>query len=292
MRVLLTGGSGFIGRNLRVSLAGRHEVLAPPRAELDLADERSIDRWFADNRVDAVVHAATTPGHRNAPPVADLGERNRRMFGNLLRHADPLRRLVVLGSGAEYDPRHYAPKMPEERFGAHVPEDEASRSKFEIARLAMSHPRGVHLRPFGVYGPHEDWEIRFVSNCLCKALFDLPLTLKRNRRFDYVWVDDLAPVIDHLLAHDPKHRDYNVTPDRAVELREIAELVLTVTGKRLPIVAAEPGLGPEYSGDNRRLRAEIPSWSPTPLREGIARLWSWYQENRASIRPEALKVDK
>jgi nucleoside-diphosphate-sugar epimerase len=55
MRILLTGGSGFIGRNLVDYLRRSHEVVAPSRAELDVADPIALDRWFSEHDVDAVV---------------------------------------------------------------------------------------------------------------------------------------------------------------------------------------------------------------------------------------------
>ena len=60
MRVLVTGGSGFVGSNVVHVLADRHgaEVLAPAHAELDLTDAAAVARTFAGARPDAVVHAA------------------------------------------------------------------------------------------------------------------------------------------------------------------------------------------------------------------------------------------
>jgi nucleoside-diphosphate-sugar epimerase len=58
MRVLVTGGSGFIGRNLIEYLARAHEVLAPTHAELDLTDPGALDRWFREHEVDVVVHGS------------------------------------------------------------------------------------------------------------------------------------------------------------------------------------------------------------------------------------------
>lgn len=46
-KILLTGGSGFIGRNLRESfLASKYDITAPTHSELDLLDTRSTDEFF------------------------------------------------------------------------------------------------------------------------------------------------------------------------------------------------------------------------------------------------------
>ena len=292
MRVLLTGGDGFIGRNLQLRLGERHEVLAPHRSELDLLDDGAVRRWLADRRVDAIVHSATIPGHRNAPPAPDLGMRNLRMFFSLALHSSPSTRVVVLGSGAEYDVTRMEPRAKEESAGRFVPADDTGLSKLVMSLHAERDPRCVHLRPFGVFGPHEDWEIRFVSNAICKALFDRPVTLRQNRRLDYIWVEDLAAVVEHVLVNDMPHRTYNVTPDEMPDLLTLARLVLDVAGKDLPIRMGAPGLGPEYTGDNTRLRSAIPGLSLTPLREAVTTLWGWYSGRREFIRPEALEVDK
>jgi GDP-L-fucose synthase len=291
-RILLTGGSGFIGRNLVEAWRGRYEVLAPKRSELDLLDDAAVRAYMRRNPVDAVVHSATTPGHRNAPKVDNLAVRNLRMFANAARNEDCFGRFIFLGSGAEYDSRHYLPRMREDYFDAHVPADEHGLSKYACAKWIERSPKMVNLRLFGVFGPHEDYEIRFISNAICKALAGRPITIKQNRRFDYLFVHDLAPVIEHFIEREPRHRSYNVTPDQSVELRTLAELVRDVSGRPLEIVTALDGLGPEYSGDNSRLKAELPGWKTTPIRQAIEKLYRWYEAHPGLIRPEALLVDK
>lgn len=292
MRVLLTGGSGFIGRNLREHLARRHETLAPSHAEIDLLDEGNVRAWLARNPVDGIVHAATVPGHRNAPLPSNLAFKNLKMFLHLAVHAPPSVRVVDLGSGAEYDMSRMGPRAREEEAGTRVPGDETGFSKLVCSLLAAGDPRFVHLRPFGVFGPHEDWEIRFISNAICKTLFDRPITLRQNRRLDYVWVGDLGRVVEHFLEHGGRHRVYNVTPHETPDLLSLAQIVRDVSGKDVPIEVALDGIGREYTGDNSRLTADLPSLQFTPIREAISRLHGWYVERRSLIREEALLTDK
>ncbi len=290
--VLITGGSGFIGRNLAEALNENYKILSPSRQELDLLDEQAIRRYFFQNTVDVVVHSATTPGHRNAKPVPDLAVRNLKMFFGLARNRDQYGKMIFLSSGAVYDMRHYRPKMKEEYFDTHVPHDEHGFSKYVCAKYIEEVDKILELRLFGVFGKYEDYEIRFVSNAICKSIVGLPITIKQNRRFDYLYVDDLAAVVDHFITRDAKYKTYNVTPDQAIELRLLAQMVAEVSGKPAEIVIKDEGCGIEYSGDNSRLRESLPHLRLTPLSRSIPSLYLWYEQNRHLIKKELLFVDK
>jgi GDP-L-fucose synthase len=292
MNLLLTGGSGFIGRNIVEAFSGRHTIVAPASRELDLTDERAVASFFTANSIDVVIHSAVRPGHRNASDPSGQLFVNTRMFFNLMRHSDRFGRMIFLGSGAVYDVRQPMVKVSEEYFDTHVPADEHGFSKYIIAKYAEKSENVVKLRLFGIFGRHEDYAIRFISNAICKSLFDLPITLRQNRRFDYLYVDDLMPVLEHFILNDAGHTSYNVTPDSAVELLDVAEMVRSRSGKDIPIIVGEQGLGPEYSGDNSRLRGEIPEIAFTPINEAIDRMYSWYEENIQMIDREKLLVDK
>ena len=117
-RILLTGGSGFIGRNIRESfLAEKYEIVSPSHKEVNWADSEAMDAWFSTRSFDAVIHAAVKPGHRNAPDHEHLLYTNTRMFFNLVCHADCCGRILNIGSGAIYGMRHYEPAMKEDFFG-------------------------------------------------------------------------------------------------------------------------------------------------------------------------------
>jgi GDP-L-fucose synthase len=125
----------------------------------------------------------------------------------------------------------------------------------------------------------KDYAIRFISNAICKSLFDLPITVKQNRRFDFLDVDDLMSVLEWFVEHTPRHHAYNVTPDSAVTLYDIACMVKEISGKRhLPIKVAQESMGLEYSGDNERLRHEMPNLALTPMRKSVEKLYLWYSK--------------
>ena len=293
MRILLSGGSGFIGRNILESfLAKKYEITAPRHAELDFTCDAAVSDLVKGGRFDFLIHSACKPGHRNAKEPGKVFYENTRMFFNLARNSRHFKRMLVIGSGAIYDMRHYRPKMKEDHFDAHVPADEHGFSKYVCGKYMEKADNMVDLRIFSIFGKYEDYAIRFISNMICKAIYDLPLTMNVNRMFDFLYVDDLMPVLDHFLLNEPGFKAYNVTPDSAVALKTVAELVLKISGKDLPIVVKGAGMDSEYSGDNSRLRAEMGGLRLTRLEDSVGKLYSWYLGNKAAIDKEFLLYDK
>ncbi|MBI5399109.1 NAD(P)-dependent oxidoreductase [Candidatus Saganbacteria bacterium] len=292
MKLLVLGGSGFIGRNVIEQLGAKYQILAPTHAELELLDEKAVRDYLKVNSVDIVIHSAVKPGHRNAKDSSNQLYDNCRIFFNLARNADCFGKMIYLSSGLVYDQRHYQPKMKEEYFDAHVPIDEGGFSKYIAAKYIETHKNIVELRIFGIFGKYEDYAIRLISNMICKALFDLPLTMKQNRKFDYIYIDDLPPVIEHFIENDSSQKAFNVTPDHAIELLTLAEQVKKISGKDLPIKVAQSEMGVEYSGDNTRLRSEMKKLSFLSIDKAVARLYQWYADNKSMIKQESLLVDK
>lgn len=298
MRILLTGGSGFIGKNMIEIFHGTHEILAPTHSVLDLNDELSVSDWFRKYKIDAVLHAATKPGHRNAIDPAQIAVTNLHMFSNLLeasRKAE-VERFLFLGSGSEFDMRNYRPKMKEASLGDYIPADDTGFSKYICTRMIQGMPGYVNIRFFGIFGKYEDYVIRFISNAICKTLFDLPITLRQNRRFDYTYIDDGVRAIECFLTapiEQLKYNDYNVTPSESVSLFELAELVRRISGKEdLPIIVGTPGEGIEYSGNNTRFRELFPDFEFTPIEDSVRLLYNWYVSHKDLIDKDKLMLDK
>lgn len=292
MRVLVTGGSGFIGKNMVEKLLPKYKIFAPSHSELDLLNEKTVRDFLETRQIDVIVHSATKPGHRNVKDPSNLVYANTRMFFNLARNSKLYHKLIFLSSGAVYDERHYQPKMKEDYFDNHVPIDENGYLKYLTAKYIEKMDNAVELRIFGIFGKYEDYAIRFISNAICKTLFDLPITIKQNRRFDYLYIDDLEQVLDYFIKNSGRYCAYNVSPDKSIELYTLAKKVRDISGKELPIVVGKPGLGLEYSGDNSRLKKEMPSIAFTDVDRAIRQLYAWYKKNIHLVNKEFLLVDK
>ena len=232
------------------------------------------------------------PCHRNAKDLSNLFYTNTRMFFNLERHKHEYEKMLVLGSGAIYDVRHYRPKMREEEWTVYIPSDEHGYCKYVCEKVIESSTNIYDLRIFGIYGKYEDYAIRFISNAICKTLFDLPITIKQNRKFDYLYVNDLMPVLDWFVGNVPQYHSYNITPDTSISLLDLALIVKDISGKDLPVHINQDGLGLEYSGDNVRLKNEYTDLRYTSIYAGVKELYSWYESHMEQLDRNLLLTDK
>jgi len=293
MKILLTGGHGFIGRNIRESyLSTKYEILSPSSKDLDISNETNVDDYFKNHEIDFVIHSAVKPAHRNASNFNNIFYTNTRMFFNLERHKHEYKKMIVIGSGAIYDCRNYRPKMKEGDYTISIPADDHGYCKY-VCEKVIEHSSNIYdLRVFGIFGKYEDYAIRFISNAICKTLFDLPITIKQNRKFDYIYINDLYSILDWFIENEPHYKSYNITPDNSISLYDLALIVRNISKKELPIIVRSDKMGLEYSGDNNRLRSEYNEISFTPIEKSIKTLYDWYLGQKGSLNQKLLLIDK
>lgn len=282
MKILITGGSGFIARNLFEQLNNKYTVLALNSKELDLLDSQKVFNYIKNNSFNVIIHTATydaAPKHSVKDPSKVL-ENNLRMFFNIARCKSYFGKLIYFGSGAEFSRENWIPKMGEDYFGRYVPQDQYGFSKYIMAKYAQLNDNIYNLRIFAVFGKYEDWRVRFISNACHNVILNQPIRINQNVFFDFMCIEDLVRIVRWFIDNKPKNNIYNVCTSKVVDLKTIAEKIVEISGRNPGIQIATPGIGKEYSGNNSLLLSELKDFEFTPIDKSIKALYNWYNSEQ------------
>lgn len=293
-KILITGGTGFIGQNILENLGDKYEFLAPNKEELDLRKEAVVFRYLEKNRVDLIIHAASAGGlgQEKERGTGNILADNLRFFFNLIRAKKFYKKMIFFGSGAEYDKKQDLKKVKETDFGQSIPTDEYGFYKYICSEYIEKTEGIVCLILFGVYGKYEDYRFKFISNAIVKNLLKQDIIINQNVIFDYLFIEDLIPILDYFVLNKPKFKSYNVVPDQSIDLITICNIINEISNYKSKLSVLNNGLNNEYTADNSRLKNEIPNLKFTDHKEGIGKLFKYYQENIEKLDKNAIFKDK
>ena len=294
-QLFLSGGSGFIGRNILEQLGCEYAIDAPSHKDLPLEDEAEVSAFFKNRHYDAIIHTAVKPYHRMAEDTRDVFDINLAMYQNLKAQVKKNRadKMLVTGTGSEYSMDAYQPNMSEDYFGQHVPKDTGTLSRYQMAEDIEKTDLSVfNLRIFGVFGKYEKHDMRFISSNILRQLFGLPMTMKQDRRFSYLYIDDLMTVLKMFIEQTLRLKTYNIVPDEKILLSEILEMLRQAAGvPNYPVEILSQGMASEYTGDNSRLMTEFSELRFTPMQTAVQKLYDYYQQNIEKFSKAELLAD-
>ena len=266
--ILVTGSSGFIGRNVLPYMKKRYNVSAPSRSELDLSDAQAVMNYLEKQQFDAVVHLANPTGHNPVDSHTELFERSLMVFLSLERCIHFCGKIIYIGSGAEYGKHRAISSISEEEFGIELPRDPYGLSRYAMSKLAEKQNNIVNLRLFACCGSGDPSHklIPHIVKCINSEGI---VRLNQDVWFDFIFVNDIPPVLVHFIENTALHKAYNLCSGSRILISSIAETIRKQMCSSIEIVFQKDGLNFEYTGSNERLRSEITDWNPRPMSEAI-----------------------
>jgi len=268
-RLLFTGASGFIGRNVLPILQGKgYDITAPVRSELNLLDADAVRRYVKSGQFDVVLHLASPTGHNAQDVPEELFERSIRVFMALAACTDFYDKMIYIGSGAEYGKHRPLVQVCEDSFGEELPRDAYGLSRYVMNELAMGYTNIINLRLFGCHGPG-DFACRLIPSVIKQARAGNEILLQQDCFFDYLYVTDIADVLIYFIEHNNRYICYNMCSGKRIQIVTIAEEVCRQMGVNATITCQKDGFNYEFTGSNDRLMAEMPEWRPRKMNDSI-----------------------
>ena len=304
MRILVTGGAGFIGSHLVDSLTGvGHKVLViddlsfgkkeyvDPRAELVQLDirEKSLEKVLIDFSPEVVYHLAAQKNVRTSIENPRLdAEINILGSLNVLQAAikSQAKKFIFASSCGIYGE---AKELPINEEAEEKPLSPYILNKLVFERYLKIVAEGkidwVALRLANVYGPRQDpyGEAGVISIFLNNIIAGKPLTIfgdgKQTR--DFIYVEDVAFAFVWLLEKEVKGI-YNVGTGREVSLLELVEKIKTITGQDIKVkhTPAIEGEVRRSALDCSRLKTANNWQAHFELERGLGFIYQWFKENR------------
>ena len=318
MRLLVTGGAGFIGSNFvhqtvrerpevqvtvldALTYAGSEASLAPSRESItfvrgDVTDAELVDRLVGE--ADVVVHFAAESHNDNSlsnpwPFVQTNVIGTYTLLEAVRRHQKRYHHIStdeVYGDLELDDPAKFTPETP------YNPSSPYSSTKASSDLLVRA-----WVRSFGVqatisncsnnYGPYQHVE-KFIPRQITNVIDGVRPKLYGqglNVR-DWIHVEDHNSAVWAIVEKGRVGETYLIGADGEKNNREVVELILELSGlgkDDFDLVSDRPGHDMRYAIDSSKLRAEL-GWTPRyhNFEDGLAATIDWYRANEAWWRPQ------
>ncbi len=305
-RILVTGGSGFLGSHLTSLLDAEGAQTTVVRSrDHDLTEQEATRELFAEANPEIVVHLAADVGGIGA----NAAEPGRFFYGNMVmglnvieesrRHR--VEKVVQIGSACEYPSGARVPLHEDDLWDGYPEETNAPYGVAKKALLVMlqGYRRqygliGIHLVPANLYGPRDnfDLETSHVIPALIRKFVeardaganrvDVWGTGVASREFLYV--GDAARAVLLATKHYDGPEPVNIGTGQEITIREVVTLIAKLTGFEGEICwdSSRPDGQLRRSLETSRARELFGFEADVPLEEGLRQTIAWWEERASS----------
>lgn len=286
MKILVTGGNGFIGRHLVERLAKEGHYVIVPTARLD--DKKVVDEIFYEHKPEVVYHLAANAaeGKSQFSPI-EITQNNIGIFMNtivpFIKYGG--KKFIFTSSVAVYG----SMLTPFKESDPPVPQDIYGVNKLAIERslriLAKVHnfDYGI-VRPHNVYGPGQNMRdpYRNVVTLFMNAILkNEPYYIygdgSMRRCFSYI--DEVVDVIYKMLDDSANGMTVNVGSDKSYSINELSDTIREVSETDVPVkYIADRPQEVHIAESDHTLCKRMFGYKDTSLKEGLKKTWKWVKE--------------
>ena len=219
MKILITGGNGYIAKSLNRAFKDAYDVTLITRQDFDLLNSKAVNAWFKDKYFDVVIHTAVAGGSRLKPDLTEVLDINLMMYFNLIGNGDRFDKFIHFGSGAEL-------LMKDTPYGL---------SKHVIKESILNKSNFYNIRIFGVFDENE-LDTRFIKANIKRYINNEPMMIQ-NKRMSFFYMDDLIMLINHYITSNSGSliTEINCSYITSTSLLDIANIINELDNHKVPI---------------------------------------------------------
>jgi GDP-L-fucose synthase len=307
-RILITGGAGFLGRNVvnELTRLGCKHLSVFRSTEYDLRKPAETVRLFRDTRPQVVIHLAAVVGGIGA----NRANPGRFLYDNLMMGVEVIEqarihdveKIVILGTVCAYPKFTPVPFREEDLWNGYPEETNApyglAKKMLLVQAQAYRQQYGlnaIYLLPVNLYGPGDSFapEKSHVIPALIKKCFDAIQTGADHIEVwgsgvasrEFLYVEDCARAIVLATQRYDKPDPINLGAAREISIRELVELICELSGFRGEIRwdPSKPDGQPRRCLDVSKAELEFGFRARTDFREGLQRTIEWYRAQCAGL---------
>jgi nucleoside-diphosphate-sugar epimerase len=232
MKILITGGNGYVAKSLYSSLSKKYQVTTITRQDFDLTNPQDTSDWLSDKYFDVVIHTATAGGSRLKPDDDSVLSNNLKMFYNLVDNDQSFGRLISFGSGAEL----YASDKP---YGF---------SKKVIADAIRSRENYYNIRIYAVFDENE-LDTRFIKSNLYRYINKENIVIHQDKFMDFFYMKDLISLVDYYITALDPMKEIDCCYTYHPTLGEVAGIINNLNDYKIDVNVLSDGFSPPYTGN-------------------------------------------